>query len=381
MVLPGTILVGVALLGAALLGTVSCAKHEGAESHIPAQAVRTGVVASSIEPARIAAVGTLRSDQEAVLASKVMGTVLEVRARAGDRVRKGQVLIVVDSRDVAGQIAQAKGALAQAQAAASLTATNFQRFQQLHEKGAASQLELDQARFQYDTAKGAVAQAEGAVSVASSYRSYAEIPAPFDGQVIDRMIEVGDMAAPGRPLMRIEDPGRIRLDAALSESEFPVAKLEEPVLVQVPSLGEAVLGGTVREVVPALDPSTRSTLVKITLPQDPRLRSGLYARVWFQGAPTTVVRVPREALLQRGGLTGVMVVEDGRARYRLITTSSDPATELPASAGTETGGASGSGAAPAAMVEVLAGLRGGEEIVLAPPSTLQEGTPLEVRHD
>jgi len=118
---------------------------------------------------RVEVTGSLHGARDAVLAAKVMGTVVEIRKGAGQAVRKGEVLVVLDDREVRGNIGQAEGALAQARAAASLAEANLHRFEQLKERGAASQLELDQARYQHETAQGAVRQAEGAVATAGSY--------------------------------------------------------------------------------------------------------------------------------------------------------------------------------------------------------------------
>lgn len=335
----------------------SCGGGEKGETPRAPVAVRTMTVAAVREAATVEASGSLRSGRETVISGKTMGTVTSIRKVAGDPVRKGEVLLVIDSRDVDGQIAQARGALAQAQAAAAIAQTNLQRFEQLFTRNAASQLELDQARFQAETAKGAVTQAEGSVATASSYLSYAEIAAPFDGRVVDRLCEVGDMAAPGRPLMKIEDDRTLRLDVSLSESSLGAAVRGQTVKVRIPALGDRTLDGKVAEVVPALDPATRSFLVKIDLPTEPGLRSGIYGRAAFQSGTRQAMRVPRASLRDRGGFTGVFVAEGGRATFRLITLSDLPSDNP----------------------EVLSGLSDGDRVILDPPASLEVGAPVEVQ--
>ncbi len=238
----------------ALLAAAGCQgghqaeKAAGAPVSVRAVAVQASPVSDIVEAA-----GSLHGASDAVLAAKVMGTVIEIRKTAGQSVRRGEVLIVLDDREVAGNIGQAEGALAQAKAASALAASNLQRFEHLKERGAASQLELDQARFAHETALGAVRQAEAAVATASSYRNYARIPAPFDGQVVDRMVEIGDLAAPGRPLMRVEDASRLTLHVSLSETQAHAAQTGGQVEVSVPSLAGRTWTGTVAEVVPAVD--------------------------------------------------------------------------------------------------------------------------------
>ena len=238
-----------------------------------------------------------------------------------------------------------------------LAETNLKRFEQLLSRGSASQLEFDQARFHAETARGAVAQAEGAVATARSYSTYAEIPSPFDGRIVDRMCEVGDLASPGRPLVRVEDATHLRLHATLDAEKAAAAVRGATVEVTVPSLDDRTFRGTVSEVVPAADAATRSVLVKVDIEADPLLRAGVFGRVRFAAGTRRTILVPRTALRTRGGLTGVFVVEAGRSAFRLVS----PAD------------------APGDSVEVLAGLAPGDQLVVSAPPTLEVDVPVEVQ--
>ena len=354
LLLTATILLAVVLL----LG-VGCGNQDEAgpasDSPVSVQTVR---IERANIPTVVEGVGSLHGAREAVLSAKVMGTVLEIRKHAGESVRRGEVLVVLDDREVAGNIGQAEGALAQARAAAALAESNLKRFEQLRQRGAASQLELDQARFAHETAEGAVRQAEGAAATAGSYESYAQIPAPFDGQVVDRLVEVGDLAAPGRPLMRVEDGRRLRLHVTLAESQAMGATTGGPVQVIVPSIDGRSFAGTVAEVVPAVDPATRTQLVKIDLPADTALRSGLFARARFTIGTREALSIPASALVRRGGLSGVFVAEEGRAAFRLVELAEAQAGET---------------------IEVLAGIEAGDLVVVDAPATLTEGAAIEVQ--
>jgi RND family efflux transporter MFP subunit len=343
----------------AVLPIAACGGQHGAREPEGAPiAVHTAVAEPGAIGRVVEAVGSLHGAREAILSAKVMGTVLEIRKNAGDPVERGEILVVLDDREVAGNIGQAEGALAQATAAASLAEANLRRYEQLFARSAASQLELDQARFAHETAQGAVRQAEAAVATATSYRSYAQMPAPFDGHVVDRLAEVGDLAAPGRPLMKVEDARQLRLHVSLPESETATAATGTAVEVVVPSMPGTSWPGLVAEVVPAVDPATRTTLVKIDLPADPTLRSGLFARARFAAGERQALRVPRGAVVERGGMRGVYVVEENRASFRLLV--------LAESAGD-------------GHVEVLSGLAAGDHVVVSPPATLTEGAPVEVQ--
>ncbi len=348
------------LIAALALAVAGCGgNHKAADAAASAPvAVRTVTLAAGDVADGVQVAGSLHGAREAVLSAKVMGPVTAIRKRAGDPVRRGEVIVVLDDREVSGNIGQAEGALAQARAAAALAAANLARFEALKEKGAASQLELDQARYANDTAQGAVKQAEGAVSAAGSYRASAQVPAPFDGQVVDRMIEVGDMAAPGRPLVRVEDTSSLRLHVSLAETQATGTQPGDSVTVTVPSVPGRTWTGVVAEVVPAIDPATRTQLVKIDVPQDAALRSGVFARATFRAGTRSTVSVPAEAIVRRGGLVGVFAAENGKAVFRLVELAEAPA---------------------GSSYEVLSGLRSGDVVVVTPPSTLFEGASLEVQ--
>ncbi len=345
------------LIPVLLLTLNACGPSEApSQHHVAPVAVHTAMAAASEESTVVEAAGSLQSTREALISSKVMGTITEIRKKAGDIAHSGDILIVIDSRDVAGQIQQARGALAQAMAATAISETNFRRFEKLFAKGAASQLELDQARFQYETAKGATSQAEGAVATATSYQSYAEIPAPFDGRIVDRLCDVGEMAAPGRPLVKMEDSRHIRLEVAVTEQNLQTLSVGAPVQVRVPSLDDRAFAGTVSEIVPAADPATHNFLVKIALPEDTRLRAGLYGRALFVSGIRTVIRLPRSAIITHGGMTSVLLVDNKKADRRMVLI------------------ADGTGD----PVEILSGLSAGDEFVVSPPSDIEDGMPVEV---
>ena len=140
-----------------------------------------------------------------------MANVVAVPARVGQSVAAGDVLVEIDPQTAKGQEAQAKGALAQARAALSLAERNYERYKALAASGSASALELDMTRMQYEQAKGAVQQGEGAVEAASSVARESRVTAPFAGRVAARLVEAGDLAAPGRPLVTVESATGRRL--------------------------------------------------------------------------------------------------------------------------------------------------------------------------
>ena len=302
--------------------------------------------------------GTVQPARQAVVSSRAMGPVVALNVQAGDTVSKGRLLLEIQPAASDGQVAQAEGALAQAKAGLALAERNHQRFQALHAEKAASDLELDLARMQYEQANGAVAQAEGAVKTASSIAEDSEVRAPFAARVVATMVEVGDLAAPGRPLVQLESIGGQQIWLAVRESDISRVPKGGDVGVEIdarPDLG--VVRGTVAEIVPSADPATHTFTVKVGL-GDTVVASGVSGRAIISGDTTDRLVVPTGAVHRRGGLELIVVrADDGTARTRAVTTGN-----------TLEGG----------RIEILSGLSQGETVAVNAPGPVADGTPLEV---
>ncbi len=302
--------------------------------------------------------GIVQPARQSFVSSRVIGPVIAVRVQAGDQVRKGAALLEIQPQTIEGQVAQAEGAQAQAQAALALAEKNFKRFERLHEQGAASDLELDMARMQFEQAKGAVEQAKGAVQAASSVASEAVVRAPFAARIIDKMVEIGDLAAPGRPLVRLESLSGRKVWLTIRESDISRISIGQELKVRFdakPELG--TVSGKVDEIVPAADPATHTFTVKVSVAV-PELPSGSAARALLPGDEVSRLSIPSEAVFSRGGLELVVVrAEDGTARTRAVTTGSP----------LETG-----------QIEILSGLKADDQVVIDAPGPVADGTPVEV---
>jgi RND family efflux transporter MFP subunit len=299
--------------------------------------------------------GTVVAERVSEVSSRVMALVTAVRAEVGDTVAKGQVLVEIGPQTSAGQLGQAQGGLAQAQANLALAERNYERFKNLAASEAASQMELDMARAQYEAAKGAVEQAKGAVAAASSVAAESRVVAPFAGRVAGRMVEAGDLAAPGRPLLRVESAAGRRLAVAVPEGVMAGRgwKRGDPVDVSIdarPDLGR--MTGRIVEIAPGPDPLTHAVGVEIALAAAD-VGTGSFGRAYLPGLPGTqreTVVVPAGAVLRQGGAALVVVRgEDGAALSRAVTVGE---------------------ARPDGRVEILTGLSGGETVLVglaAPP--------------
>jgi len=342
--------------------------------------------------------GTIRPTTSTVLSSRIMGTVISIRVREGDRVSAGQVVAEIDNREGATQLEKANAGLRQIEAAAAeieqsisaaqaekaasdagrrLAATTLARYQTLLDRKSVSPQEFDevQARFQVAEAEAERAdkmlqalaarrkQAAAQIDQARSDISRAEIDAgngrvvsPISGIVVSKQGEVGSIATPGAPLLTVEDTGRYRLEAAVEESRMASIKLKDAVHVSVDAAGLQNIDGRVGEILPASDPASRTYTVKIEILQadaQRRLRTGLYGTVRFLRGTRQALSVPADAVVHQGKLTGVYVVDEtGVAHFRLVTTG------IPAND----------------RVEILSGLNSGESAAIGGISLLHDGS-------
>ncbi len=356
-------LVCLALVSA--LGFAACSGPRAAAKRVePAPvAARLAVAERVASDSRTAFAGTVAAEKSTAVQSRVMAMVTAVHVQLGDSVAAGDTLLSIDPTAAQGQVEQARGGLAQAEAALTLAKRNLERFEALAASKSASELELDMARMQHEQAAGAVKQAQGAVDSASSVARESRVVAPFAGRVAARLVEVGDLAAPGRPLVMLESRLGRRLVVSVPETVARAAALTPGLALAVtldarPDLGE--ISGHVAELSPGPDPVSHSYTVKIDLPALD-LPAGAAGRVFLAIGHRDAIRVPRAALIESGGLTLVVVRDsDGRAQSRVVTVGAVGAVAGEGTAGSES------------VVEILSGLAGGESVALglavAPPA-------------
>ncbi len=373
-------------IAAALLLSGGCASPpEGGQPAPPPLAVSTTTARSVEWTSSFEAGGVVRARSTAAIASRMMAPILEVHVRPGDRVRRGTPLVTLDSREVAANRARAAAALASAveathaaesevasaEAAARLARTTHDRMKTLHDRRSATPQELDQAVAALSAAdaqlNGARARlaaggaardaAQSASDAAAVAASYAVLVAPFDGLITDRSADPGAMAAPGVPLLTIEDSTAFRLEVALDEARATQVAVGQTVDVEIGDRTAAnYWTGPARvSEVARLDPASHSFLVKLDLAGPPLLRSGVFGRARFAGPTRQTLVVPASAAVRRGQLTFVYIV-DAQNRARLQHVSA--------------------GAEARDQIEVLAGIREGDRVIANPPAQLSDGAPV-----
>jgi RND family efflux transporter MFP subunit len=338
-------------LAAAASLTAACARKARAPAAIPEKAFETSAVILRQAPATVELEGMVVGRQEIVLASRLAAPVTEVTAVPGQRVRAGTVLVRLEAQETEAALAGARSALAAARAAWDLASKNRQRYENLASRGAAAAIELDRARQEEAAAAASVSAAEASARRAETDREEAALAAPFDAVVVEKMVSAGDLAEPGRPLVRLASVSGRRVEAAPAEAE--AASLAVGNRVEV-VLASGTISGRIGEIVGAVDPATRRRTIRVDLPQGCEPAVGSFARVLLPGPTADRLLVSARGVVERGGLELAWTVEpDGGVALRYIRTGA---------------------AASDGLIEVRSGLAEGDRVVLDPPADLAAGT-------
>lgn len=360
------------LLAVVLSGLSGCSSERPAVPAAPQTARNVSVLTAQRADVldSVEAVGTIHAAQTAQLASQMMGNIVEIRVHEGDRVQRGQVLAVIDDAQPRAAVDRATAAESAAEqdvgasdSDLALAESTLKRYQTLYEKKSVSPQEFDEVRTRYqaaaahrDRSLAGQSQAKAALAQARTALSYTRILAPFDGVVTEKKADPGMLASPGLPVFTIEGVGRYRLEATVNETDLRYVRMGEQIPVVVDALEGTSLKGKVVQMMPAADPGSRSFLVKIELPVEARLRSGLFGRAQFPSGQRPSLLIPQTAVVQRGQLQGVYVLDrDKVASLRYVTL----------------------GKISGADVEILAGLQAGEQFVTTPGGLDLNGKRIE----
>lgn len=329
------------------------------------------------------AVGTVKPKISSVLGAQISGTVRRILVKEGDRVRRGQLLAILDDRTERAQLAAAaagtqassQGLVEVQQSLEAATAdrqfaeATFHRYKALLAKDSVSRQEYDNAQTQYRAAlahenalkaqeKQVAAQhqqAQAQHASAAAVLSYARITSPIDGVVTSKSVDEGTLVMPGTPLLTVEDTNHFRLEASVPVLYLGMVRVGQSVPVKI---GSQQLAGRIVEIVPAADPNTRTFTIKVGLPADCLCQSGQYGQAEIATGEQTRLLVPESALVRRGELEGVFVINSqGIAQYQLVKTGQTFGTQ----------------------VEILSGLADGETIAVSEVDRIQDGMRVETK--
>ena len=381
----------------------SCGKKEEAiiEKPTTVQGMKIETIKLSPVEEYYEAVGTVSSKTISVLSSKTVGNILAVHVREGDHVRTGQLLIEIDDRDARALLQKAQAGLREVQdaleemdqnihaaesardateAGRSLAVATFDRYKALLEEKSVSQQEFDEVQAKLKVAEAEVKRAgrmlqaltakksqvlakmeqvKADISSAQVYLGYTRILSPINGIVTSKQAEIGLLAAPGVPLLTLQDNSRYRLEVSVEDSMLKKIRLDTPVRISIDALGPQEFSSRVTEIVPASDPGTRTATVKIDLFDEkgtsigkPILRSGFFGKAHFPVGQKQLLKISQKAILHRGQLVSVLIVDSSNIlRLRLIKTGKQYGDQL----------------------EVLSGLNAGDRIVVEGMERVKEG--------
>lgn len=300
---------------------------------VPPSPLATVVVATRAVGVSLPAEATVEAVRQATLAAQVSGRVVDMRVDAGQAVKKGDLLLRIDAREASQAAASASAQLANARA-------SFERSENLRQRNFVSQAALDRSRAELAAAEAAAGQAGVVVG-------HAAVTAPLSGIVARRLIEAGEMASPGTPLLLLYDPHGLRVTASVPQRLLPQLKAARGAQIEFPELGRSIDAPSFT-VLPTADASTHVSEVRINLPDDLRnVIPGMAARVRFVLGNERRLTIPASALVRRGEVAAVYVQSGEGGDSRLLLRQLRLGETL----------ADGS-------IEVLAGLRDGEVVAV-----------------
>ncbi len=313
--------------------------------------------------------GKLESSRKSSLSSRVMGNIVKMNVREGQKIKKGQTLVVINSTDLRTQREKLTAVQEEAKAALQNAQRNFERYKNLFEQKSATAFEFDQAKMNYDIAKSKIEQVRQSKAQMEVLMSEANVVSPFDGAVTEVYAEEGAMASPGMPILTVETAENLVVKVLVPESEIRNVRLNQTVQIKFHSSADTATGkiklmnpssglyGSQYEVEIALDAPNSSL-------KD--LKPGMFASAIMKrenkmnsGSPDLgKLFIPKRALIEKGQLNGIYTVSDEhRAILRWVRT------------GKEVGD----------KVEILSGIKSGEQFVAEADSRLFNGAPVAIK--
>ena len=332
------------LLTAVALALTACSRKKEVDSpeSLPSVAVGALVVESKARPASEEVVGTVRAKLRAAIEPKVSARIEALLVAPGQTVKAGDLIAQLDAREIQAKLDQALAVREQA-------TRDLARARDLLEKKITTQAEFDAVQARERVAAGSGREMEAMLG-------YTKVVAPFGGVVTRKLADVGDLAAPGKPIIEMEDPEALRFEADVPEALIGNVKLGTKLPVRV-SATAAPIEGTVVEMAPVADAASRTFLVRLDLPPTEAARSGQFGRVWVATGESQTIRVPAAAVIARGQMETVFVVANNRAQLRIVRTGKSTEGEI----------------------ELLSGIDSGESIVIESAKQLRDGQPITLK--
>lgn len=308
--------------------------------------------------------GVVASRTSVDMIALATGRIKAVHVKVGQAVRRGDVLVELESREAQARFAEAQSRLASAESALRDASGDLDRYKRLAEEGVVSPQKLSQMTDRGESARAVVAIAKAQLSEAETMLSHTVLRSPIDGIVVNKSVNPGDFTMPvlpasfgspaGRILMEIYDPRALWFEVSIPERYSRTVKVGGKAGVVIGSANLSIQSRFV-EVEPSVDERARTFTARINLPRKSDLKLGMFGRVRFVSGQYTALTIPEVALLERGQLDVVFVHADGQARLRLVRC----------------------GKRNSGQVEILSGLASGDKVILNPPKSLRDGDQVD----
>lgn len=315
------------ILSILIITTTGCTKHSDRVIHERVSDVQTEIVKLQEVDNYYTTSGSVKSKINSVVSSMLMGKVTSIAVEEGDIVKKGQLLLTIDARDISQKAIGASAGVQAAQKAADAAAQNmnlaektYNRYKNLYDEKVITKQEFDQhttqknvTALEYQRALAGVQQARAGLGEVKVYQGYARVTAPTSGVVTQRNIDLGSTAIQGQPLVTIESPGSMELIASIDESYFDKVKTGQDVILEI---GNETFIKKITKVVSSINPTTRTFKIKIDISG---LTGGEFAKINIPISKKETILIPHNAIIKRGELTGVYEVDSNNViSFRLI---------------------------------------------------------------
>lgn len=344
---------GIVYLMTALAGRFEPKVKPGAAVTTSGPTVPTGTLAEVklVKRTRAeSAVGTIRAIHEVAVASKILARVKDVRIKAGQSVKEGEELVVLDDADLQARLRQVRAAETGAGAKLNQARTDVDRANRLRAVNSVSQQELEQANTAFLSAKAEFERTQHAVNEAQILMGYATLRAPITGIVIDKKVDAGDTVSPGQVLLTMYDRTKMQMVATVRESLAMRLEAGQQLAARIDALG-LDCHATISEIVPEAQAESRSFQVKVTGPCPPNVYSGMFGRIFIPLGEEEILVIPTGAARRVGQLDVVTVADGGKTRRHVVQLGRD----LPEGR------------------EVLSGLKEGEKVIIPLSVSGREG--------
>ncbi|NLZ17650.1 MAG: efflux RND transporter periplasmic adaptor subunit [Desulfobulbaceae bacterium] len=345
-----------ALFATLLVVAMACCASATQAQPPPATTMQPAAVAVRISPVRsvdtmwsIQVPGTVEAVQRSTIAARIGATVADVPVKLGTAVEKGEVLVRLQAAELNARAAQARAQLEQVR-------RNLARDSRLQAQGAATAEAVRSLRDQERIAVAALAEAEAMLA-------YTVITAPYAGVISKKMVNTGDLASPGMVLLELENATALQVRAQAPEETLSRLQIDTMLPVLLPGTGEE-LSARLVEIAPAANPAARSATVILALVNADFMRSGQYVQVHLPGTGSQSLVVPAAAVSRWGQMERVFVLEENRARLRLVRTGARD-DHRDSTFGDN--------------IEIITGLDEGEQVIISDPAQLVHGQQVLVQ--